>query len=343
MDVSITSDYKSYSPADTATIKVQTNLSNGKKVSAVLGVTVTDESVLKSIEERKTAPRLPQMVFLETEVEHFEDSTIYLSDHPNADLAVDLLLGTQGWRRFAFINIKDFIALKGVMGERISAFHEGRPLKELYDEKIKSQPLYFDDEDDEEDGDQLFFDEGNFRERNIEFEDELFVTENENIQFSVLDMELPQVLEDQIFVAPSIEVAPKAKEMRKESPKLVVEEKIMMEPVEEMLMDEMAMLPIAPMLMEDFEFEEEQEERFFRPRPQPKNPALITRVFAFKKNPNRKAGERTNFVETLYWASDLKTNEEGETSFSFDLSDSVTSYRIMIGLFFFFFTIRRIL
>jgi hypothetical protein len=62
---------------------------------------------------------------------------------------------------------------------------------------------------------------------------------------------------------------------------------------------------VEEILMGDFNFEEEQkqEERFFRPPPQPKNPALITRIFAFKKNPNRKAGERTNFVETLFWAS----------------------------------------
>jgi hypothetical protein len=83
--------------------------------------------------------------------------------------------------------------------------------------------------------------------------------------------------------------------------------------------------------MGDFCFEEERNEIWMHSPQAPKDPALITRIFAFKKNPNRQVGERTNFVETLYWASDLKTNIEGETSFSFDLSDSVTSYRIMIG------------
>ena len=50
-------------------------------------------------EERKRAPRLPEMIQLENEVLNLTDSHVYLSDSPFAATAIDLLLGTQGWRR----------------------------------------------------------------------------------------------------------------------------------------------------------------------------------------------------------------------------------------------------
>jgi hypothetical protein len=66
------------------------------------------------------------MVYLETDVEHLDDANIYLSNEDLSGKAVDLLLGTQGWRRFAYLNpmkfIKDF-----EKGERILCVHQGEP------------------------------------------------------------------------------------------------------------------------------------------------------------------------------------------------------------------------
>jgi hypothetical protein len=65
-------------------------------------LTVTDSSVLEMIEKREQAPRLPVMVLLENEVKDLADAHVYLDEtNPKAPLATDLLLGTQGWRRFA--------------------------------------------------------------------------------------------------------------------------------------------------------------------------------------------------------------------------------------------------
>lgn len=45
---------------------------------------------------------------LQSEVDHLDDAHVYLDDqNPSADAAVDLLLGTQGWRRFAFVGTSD--------------------------------------------------------------------------------------------------------------------------------------------------------------------------------------------------------------------------------------------
>ncbi len=69
----------------------------------MVGLTVTDSSVLEMIEKREQAPRLPVMVLLEDDVQNLSDAHVYLDEsNPKAPLATDLLLGTQGWRRFLY-------------------------------------------------------------------------------------------------------------------------------------------------------------------------------------------------------------------------------------------------
>ncbi len=114
LNISIAPDKDRYVPGGKAKLKIKTTDADGKPVSAVVGVTVTDDSVLEMIEKREQAPRLPVMVFLEDEVKDLADAHVYLDPkNPEAPLAVDLLLGTQGWRRFAFMNTADFLAKHG--------------------------------------------------------------------------------------------------------------------------------------------------------------------------------------------------------------------------------------
>ena len=114
LNVSITPDKDRYVPGGQAKLKIKTTDADGKPVSAVVGLTVTDDSVLEMIEKREQAPRLPVMVFLEDEVKDLADAHVYLDPkNPEAPLAVDLLLGTQGWRRFAFMNTEEFLAKHG--------------------------------------------------------------------------------------------------------------------------------------------------------------------------------------------------------------------------------------
>ena len=85
-------------------LTVTTTDADGKPVVAVVGLTVTDDSVLEMIEKREQAPRLPVMVLLEADVKDLADAHVYLdATNPKAPLATDLLLGTQGWRRFALV------------------------------------------------------------------------------------------------------------------------------------------------------------------------------------------------------------------------------------------------
>lgn len=112
--VKITADADRYVPGGKASLTVQTTDGSGRPTAAVVGLTVTDDSVLEMIERREQAPRLPVMVLLEDDVRELADAHVYLDpENQEAPRAVDLLLGTQGWRRFAFIDTAGFVAKHG--------------------------------------------------------------------------------------------------------------------------------------------------------------------------------------------------------------------------------------
>jgi uncharacterized protein YfaS (alpha-2-macroglobulin family) len=110
MRVALSPDTKTYSPGGKVRVQVKTTDEKGTPTSAVVGLTVTDDSVLEMIEKREQSPRLPVMVFLESEVQELADAHVYLDDkNDQSELAVDLLLGTQGWRRFALVDWQKFV------------------------------------------------------------------------------------------------------------------------------------------------------------------------------------------------------------------------------------------
>jgi hypothetical protein len=101
LKVQIVADRQDYAPGDKVTLRIATTDDTGRPAGAMVGLTVTDSSVLEMIEKREQAPRLPVEVLLENDVRNLSDAHIYLDENnPKAPLATDLLLGTQGWRRF---------------------------------------------------------------------------------------------------------------------------------------------------------------------------------------------------------------------------------------------------
>jgi len=107
------------SPGDMIELKLETSL-KGERVDSIVGVTVVDDAVLQSVENRRKHPSLSVMALLENEIESpviydpdmFERALTSRTDAA-ADKAVDLLLGTQGWRRFAYMNPNEFLEAKG--------------------------------------------------------------------------------------------------------------------------------------------------------------------------------------------------------------------------------------
>lgn len=72
------------------------------------------------VERRKYCPSIPAMALIEPEVDRIDDSEKILENN----LAIDLLLGTQGWRRFALANKEEFILWHSIKGEQVLGYHE---------------------------------------------------------------------------------------------------------------------------------------------------------------------------------------------------------------------------
>jgi len=122
LNVKVVADRTDYVPGDKVTLRVVTTDDTGKPVGAFVGLTVTDSSVLEMIEKREQAPRLPVMVLLENDVRNLSDAHVYLDEtNPKAPLATDLLLGTQGWRRFGTLDPEKFAAAYSDAARRVLA------------------------------------------------------------------------------------------------------------------------------------------------------------------------------------------------------------------------------
>ncbi len=101
LKVAIRSDRASYSPRDKVTLTVETRDLAGKPVQADLSMAVVNDTVL-SFADDKTANMMARL-YLESELppgQTFEEPNFFFSDDAKAPRALDLAMGTKGWRRF---------------------------------------------------------------------------------------------------------------------------------------------------------------------------------------------------------------------------------------------------
>jgi hypothetical protein len=103
LNIAVKPDKKEYAPGEKVTVNYQATDEAGKPAPAVLMATVVDKRIIETADE-KTYRSLPTHFLLTTEVRKAEDleyADFLLGQHPKAAQALELLLGTQGWRRFA--------------------------------------------------------------------------------------------------------------------------------------------------------------------------------------------------------------------------------------------------
>lgn len=100
--VQVSADKKEYSPRDRVTLTVRTTDHAGKPVPADVAVAVVDDAVLR-FADSKTPHILSELYLLpEMPGQLLHEPNFYFSSDPKAPESLDLLLGTQGWRRFAW-------------------------------------------------------------------------------------------------------------------------------------------------------------------------------------------------------------------------------------------------
>jgi hypothetical protein len=103
LNLAVQADKTRYSPGESVQLTLSATDERGQPTAAVAMVGVVNHSVV-SLADEKTFRSMPTHFLLTSEVRRPEDleyADVLLSDHPKAAYALDLLLGTQGWRRFA--------------------------------------------------------------------------------------------------------------------------------------------------------------------------------------------------------------------------------------------------
>ncbi|MBL9088492.1 MAG: A-macroglobulin complement component, partial [Planctomycetia bacterium] len=108
-------------PGGKVKVDVVTTDGLGRPVAAVLGVAATDDSVLSTVDPRERAARLPVQAMLGAEVAELFDPAAYLGPDADAARNADLLLATQGWRRFAYRDVVAFVTAHGDRAARLCA------------------------------------------------------------------------------------------------------------------------------------------------------------------------------------------------------------------------------
>lgn len=339
VQVSVTADRESYTPGSPAKLTVKTTDADGKPIGAVVGVTVTDDAVLEMIEKREQAPRLPVMVLLESDVKDLADAHVYLdAKNEKAPLAVDLLLGTQGWRRFAFVKTEEFLAQNGDASRRVVAMRTAPP------------PVVFS-------GRPAGFGGG----RNFKFAAPAAAKPQAGApqppaapapQAVALEADGVGLPASEVRRGPvdrSEEAKGEGKAKAAARPKSNARQNAVKDgPRDEFGGGQPENQPAEPSdarkrLENAVEKQKELGEGLIAGRraaakrdafAEESAPWVVVREFAHVARPDRRPGDRTDFAETLYWNAGIRTNPQtGEANVAFTLNDSVTSFRVFADAF----------
>ena len=297
--VSIAADQERYVPGEKVSLTVTTTDEDGEPVEGVVGVTVTDDSVLEMIEKREQAPRLPVMVLLEEEVRELADAHVYLDgDNPDAPQALDLLLGTQGWRRFAFVSVKDFLREHGDDARRVLAMRVvTRTERTAVSKSLKGGRRHLMN----------------------------FFAVDGAAEMEVLEEAMPMVraaaIEAPVAVGEDKKPVDRPVPAGEPAPAVEADEELL-EALEMAQKEHNADAIIA------------REDREIAGKRMRSVAYITVREYAHKVRPNRKPADRIDFTETLYWHAGVKTDKKtGKATVSFDLNDSVTSFKVFSDVF----------
>jgi hypothetical protein len=300
LTVELKADRNRYVPGGPVQLTARTTR-DGQPVSALVMLTVTDDAVLEMQEKRDQAPQLPVMVLLEPEVKELADAQLYLDPkNPRSGLAVDLLLGTQGWRRFALVNSSAFLARHGDAAKRALAVQwpeQPRPAR-------RPQPNWG-----------LGAVASGARPSRA-----AGVPAAAPMGREVMD-DVAVAADMDMLAAPMPAQAPMAQAPMAQAPMALA--RPMVEAKEE----------VAAELVEEA-FREQRAKRKLPSRDEagPLHPQAYVREYAHTARPGRKAGDRVDFAETLYWNTGVRTNAStGEVRVSFAMSDSVTTFKAFAG------------
>lgn len=109
LDIAVDGLQTAFAAGSVVSLGVRTTLESGEAKGATIGASVVAEGALALAEQ--PTPQMPTYFYLTSDIEtpeSLEDADFYLSDGAEAEVAMDLLLGTQGWRQVAAPNPGQF-------------------------------------------------------------------------------------------------------------------------------------------------------------------------------------------------------------------------------------------
>ncbi|HVE84328.1 MAG TPA: MG2 domain-containing protein [Myxococcales bacterium] len=350
LQVRLSADRKSYVPGGSAQLTVRTT-QNGKPVSAVVALSVIDDSVLQLIDRREQPPSLPVMVLLEPEVKELADAQIYLDEqNPKAPLAVDLLLGTQGWRRFAMLDSERFVqeehddALR-VLARRIPVQAPVAQLRPNWNQVPGLPPPQPGPRPDRPGMKQPAAPQRMEKPRPPAAQPPGMAQAPRKSSAAPPPQTLGTAQPPQKALgmvqpppqAPRAEEKAEAPAQKKKAPRGEEKGDVLF-PAPFRAMDGEARpqggMADRQRLRDDGRGVNNRAPARPMPMPAPAPPPAYVRVYAHSVRPNREPEERTDFAETLYWSAGIRTDPQtGEAKVSFGLSDAVTAFRASAGAF----------
>ncbi|MBI2942650.1 MAG: A-macroglobulin complement component [Candidatus Wallbacteria bacterium] len=299
VQVTLKPDPEQSSPGSKIRVKVLTTDQTGEPIAATVGLSVVDDAVLETVEKRDRAPRLPVQVLLGADVRELADAHVYLAGGDEGNRRTDLLLGTQGWRRFAYRDVAAFEKANGEKAKRALARRmppppppaprpmavgfafEGAAMPQAAMPMNKGEPEALD--------------------RAAGPEEDAAVEEAPRGKEDAVEA---AALEQAAMPAPAAEPMPAGEEdMGRAAP---------------------ARKMRAPRRVEFAGVAADE----FQPVA-----AEFVREYAHKARAADRGEARRDFAETVYWSSALATDDKGQGAFEFDLSDSITTYRLRADAF----------
>jgi hypothetical protein len=144
LQINVSPDKSSYAPRDPVTLTIETTEPGGKPVAAELSLAVVDDTVL-SFADDKTGHMLSRL-YLEPELPGAveEPNTYFDLAEEKSALAMDLLMGTRGWRRFDWVpvlNPPTYVATnRSVQRGPLEALDEALAAAEAWAEQVQGEP-----------------------------------------------------------------------------------------------------------------------------------------------------------------------------------------------------------
>lgn len=302
-------------PGGEVEVTVRVRDQRGRPVAAQVGLTVTDDRAREVLEDRDLPPALPAMAYLEPEVRELADAAAYLDPQdPDAARNLDLLLGTQGWRRFAFVDVAAFARKHGDAGARVLALRK----------PVRRWP-------------RGGWGGGRFRAMRKGGGPVMAFGAAPVPEVAAMPMAVPPPPAPMDAPGPdeggAEALAPGADRQparqRQAPPR--AERDLRAPAASEAVAGKVVAGLIAGDALADEEFVLGDVANRFAPMPhEPPVNFQVFRVYAHDRGHDWHAGRRRDFTETVYWTRGVATDAAtGEATVRFHLSDSVTSYRVL--------------